>query len=67
MGDDQAAVGQFALDQEGRNQRHAHLVHGRLRQHGEELVARAAEVAGHIHAQRIEPLAPGVGAGGLLQ
>ena len=67
MGDHQAAFGQFALDQERRDQGDAHLVHGRLGEHGEQLVTRPAHVAWHVQAARVEPLAPGVGAGALLQ
>ncbi len=42
-------------------------MHGRLRQHGEQLVARAGHVARYIQILCVEPLPPGVGPGGLLQ
>ncbi|MNN23305.1 hypothetical protein D3C81_1366980 [compost metagenome] len=40
---------------------------GGLGEHGEQLVARPAEVALDLQAERAEPLPPGVGAGALLQ
>ncbi|PAV71447.1 hypothetical protein WR25_10199 [Diploscapter pachys] len=42
-------------------------MHGGLGQHRKQLVARAGHVAFDAHPQAVEPLSPGIGAGGLLQ
>src|SRR5690606_10785485 len=44
VGDHQSAALQLAADQERRYQRHAHAMHGRLGQHGEQLQARAVQI-----------------------
>jgi hypothetical protein len=66
-GHHQRAAGQFVLHQQGGHEGHAQPAHGGGGLHGKQLVPRPGHGAGGVHALRVEPLAPGFRAGGLLQ
>src|SRR6185369_2373247 len=64
---DEQAFFKFFFHQELRNEAHAHSMNRRFGQHGKQFQPRTGQVVLHFQALRLEPFAPCVWPGGLLQ